>query len=545
MSRISKKMPGKNESKKVTNFMGGASYTLSPLETLKMVASSSMFGEPKYYQKESNEERLFDYDDLVEKYSVIKIHGDGIKPSELMIQSIEEALNFDFGKTLDLALELRKTYNIRFVPQLIMVKAALHSLRPKFDNENPGKFKEINLQVMQRADEPAAQLACFLWLNDWKKNSCPSILKRCWKARVEKMSAYEMSKYKEAEAGLINLIRICHAKGDIVADLMSDGKVDIKEDEKTWENLRSAGKTFMEIIQTIHMPHMALLRNLRNILKENPESSKLMEIAESLKKGVKNGKQFPFRYYAAMQALKGAENENPIINDALEECIDIATDELPKLKGKTMCLSDNSGSAWGAFTSEYGSNQIAVIDNLNSVIAARQSDEGYVGVFGDDLKVYPVSKRNGVLTQADKISEDKGNEVGHATENGIWLFFKKAIENKEWYDNIFIFSDQQAGHGGLYGTGSAYRLENDRTDFSVSHRDYNSYIDVMHLLEEYRSKVNPKVNFFTVQTAGYSNAIIPEFIYRGAVLYGWTGKETQFAAKLIEQWDDIEAQKKN
>ena len=282
---------------------------------------------------------------------------------------------------------------------------------------------------------------------------------------------------------------------------------------------------------------MALLRNLRNILEENPSDTNLIkDVVGTLKSGVKNGKQFPFRYYSAMKAV--SSECNPIVNDALEECIDIAAENLPKLKGKTICLSDNSGSAWGAFTSEYGSNQIAVIDNLNSVIAASRSDEGYVGKFGDKLKIYPVSKRNGILSQAEKISKHGDDDVGGGTENGIWLFFKDAIEKNEWYDNIFIFSDQQAGHGGLYGVGSDYVIDGESFKTGVR------YVDVLKLLERYRSKVNPKVNFFTVQTAGYDNALIPEFIYRGAVLTGWTGKEVSFAAKLIEQWDNIEAQKK-
>jgi hypothetical protein len=34
----------------VKNFMGGTSYSLSPLNTLKIVAASSIFGEPQYYR---------------------------------------------------------------------------------------------------------------------------------------------------------------------------------------------------------------------------------------------------------------------------------------------------------------------------------------------------------------------------------------------------------------------------------------------------------------------------------------------------------------
>jgi hypothetical protein len=35
---------------KVVNFMGGISYTLNPIDTLKMIAASSIFGEPQYYR---------------------------------------------------------------------------------------------------------------------------------------------------------------------------------------------------------------------------------------------------------------------------------------------------------------------------------------------------------------------------------------------------------------------------------------------------------------------------------------------------------------
>ena len=40
----------KHEDEGVVNFMGGTSYTLTPLNTLKMVAASSIFGEPQYYR---------------------------------------------------------------------------------------------------------------------------------------------------------------------------------------------------------------------------------------------------------------------------------------------------------------------------------------------------------------------------------------------------------------------------------------------------------------------------------------------------------------
>ena len=154
--------------------------------------------------------------------------------------------------------------------------------------------------------------------------------------------------------------------------------------------------------------------------------------------------------------------------------------------------------------------------------------------FGDKLITYPISKRKGVLSQTEEISKERTSDVGGATEGGIWEFFKNAIATKEHWDNIFIYSDQQAGHGGLYGTSRQYG------EYSNLGFDTGMYINVYDLILEYRRKVNPKVNVFSVQTAGYDNICIPEEGYRLAIQYGWTGKETTFAKTYIDLWDEIE-----
>jgi len=143
----------------------------------------------------------------------------------------------------------------------------------------------------------------------------------------------------------------------------------------------------------------------------------------------------------------------------------------------------------------------------------------------------PVSKKEGTLEQTKKVNQ-KGKQVGTATENGIWLFFKQAIDNKEHWDNVVIYSDMQAGHGGLYGTGFD-RKEYEKRGFAVDYR----YIDVAKLIEEYR-KINPKVNVYCVQTAGYNNVLIPEYGYRTGLLYGWTGKELLFIDEMNRFWDE-------
>ena len=537
---------GKNASsaETVENFMGGTSYKWNALDTLKMVTASSIFGEPAYYRDGAfggmtiADGRLR-LDPIFAAYVVSCIRTfDGVPTSKVMERAIDAALDWDFRATLEWAVTLRGEYYMRLNPQVIMVRAAVHPKRRAFTEECPGLFGEIEKAVMARADEPAAQLTYFLYRRG-SKARIPSILKRAWAKRIGEMSRYEMYKYRTGGVGLIDTVRICHAKGALVDELMRTGTVAMKDSEKTWETMRAGGASWAQILDTIRIGHMALLRNLRGIFSEIDDMDRTRKILEQLKAGVPGGKQFPFRYYSAYRAVTEAPgiHHKQMILDALEECLDISCGNLPRLKGRTMCLSDNSGSAWGAFTSEYGRVTVAEIDNLSSVIAVHNSDEGTVGKFGDKLIRRDISMRNGLLTQARQISNDRYADVGGSTECGIWLFFDEAIRKKEVFDNIFIYSDMQAGHGGLYGTDQETRRYID-AGFGCRGR----YIDVACLIDVYRRAVNPKVNVFSVQTAGYDNAVIPENGYRTALLYGWTGKELIYADAMNRFWDEKDAE---
>lgn len=548
MSKLSKAVSDINQVKSlrldetVKNFMNGDSYVINPLDTLKMITASSIFGEPSYY-RDSKRRGRYVVNSLVRDFSVLPSEYENLDTETIMEKAIDKALDYDFAATLQWASDLRRDYYMRLNPQVIMVRAAIHPKRAEFSKANPGKFDEINQKVMSRADEPMSQMSYYLYQNGGKKNNIPSILKRSWNKKISGLNQYQVGKYKNHEIGMINAVRLCHAHSDVIDELMQTGTVQVNEDEKTWENMRSAGKSWREIFESNVMGHMALLRNLRGVFTEIDDINLCKEYVQRIKDGVMKGKQFPFRYYSALMAVKNSNcNHKPIIMDALEECMDISLANYPKLKGKTMCLSDNSGSAWGAFNSEYGTVTVANIDNLSSVITAACSDEGYVGKFGDKLIISPVSKRAGVLSQAERISQNRDSDVGGSTEGGIWEFFKNAIGNKEHWDNIFIYSDQQAGHGGLYGT-ERHKFEYGKLGFGCDRCGSlrsTEMINVFKLVQEYRKKVNPKVNVFSVQTAGYDNVVIPEYAHRTNIMYGWTGREAVFAKAMIDQWNEIE-----
>lgn len=516
------------EETSVENFMGGRSYRLGALDTLRIVAASSIFGEPQYYRDGLRTEKTIKNKMTLLEHSIfVELLKNKRSSVEVFTSAIDNALDEDFKGTLDLALRLRTEFMMRLNPSVIWIRASVHPKRAEFNEKNPGYMKEIGKKISIRPDDITNQFDYYAYLKG-SKRGLSSLVKRTWSETLERFSRYQLNKYKGKK--LIDLVRISHAQSEDINELMKTGSLKVEESEKTWEILKSEGKSWKEILETIKVPHMALLRNLRGIFGEVEEKEIRDRVLQDLTHGVLHGKQFPFRYWSAYQAVKGTGvNGEAQILDALQICIDVAVQNMPSLSGRVMSLCDNSGSAWGTFGSEYGSVTVAEIANLSALITAANAEEGHVGIFGDMLETRGVSKRDGILSQLEK-SNEIGNEVGQATEHGIWLFWDRAIKNKEHWDTVFIYSDMQAGHGGLYGDSDKY------PEFTTRGR----YIDVLALIQKYRREVNSRVNVFSVQVAGYDNSALPENLYRGAILAGWTGKESIYAKEIIDTWNKIE-----
>ncbi|MBR3314784.1 MAG: hypothetical protein IKG18_11675 [Atopobiaceae bacterium] len=199
-----------------------------------------------------------------------------------------------------------------------------------------------------------------------------------------------------------------------------------------------------------------------------------------LKRGVRGGKQFPFRY---LSAWKAAEAERAPwtrrVQDALEECMRIACENLPALPGRSAFLADVSGSMWGTCTSAYGTMTMAEIANLSCVIGAMRAEEGVVFPFANWIERVSVNKTGNILEQARLVGKV---ECGFGTEDPFWIFLREAIARREHWDNIFVYSDMQAGYGSqkLCFDGSGQRVSANT------------------MIEAYRQMVNPKVNVYSI-----------------------------------------------
>jgi len=557
------------------NFMGGESYELfNPIRRLMLPLLSGFLGESSYYMPEKHDETEKHMDNVYMDtvYDILKEHlilpkYYGVNRQKVFYDAVNDALEFDFGETLKLAVRARNEWFMRKSPAQLLAIEASHPNRVKFINENPKTFRKV---VLDCCSLPGDMISI---MDSWKalhgsKSKFPSFMKRAFEDRLYEITPYHCGKYSKA---VIDVTRLSHpskkvVKSTVIDPLMTNGTIELDDEDTTWEKHRSQGKTWPETFEAMgrRLPHMAALRNLRGFASSDPGEELMQEYCDMVLSGVHGGKQFPFRYIAAHKAMKSqldqpvdAEAESkkgqrkppkpvdpkyvPIIMDCLEQCLQASLENFPKLEGNAMVMSDNSGSAHGCFTSTYGRTTVADIGNLSALFTALCcTGRGVVGLFGDDLVEYEVDQSRPILEQYEEINK-QGKTVGQHTENGVWLFFKRAFAEPDKYnfDHWFCYSDMQVGHGGLYGDDPDIQTQG---FIWRSKESYGSalYVDIHKCVTKYRRDINPKLNTFMIQTAGYIDTILPESTYRGAILSGWTGNEVVYANEITKLWCELE-----
>lgn len=462
------------------SYAGGWNCNLSAIKALKQHFASGVYNEPKFYLK---------YDEDLRKYSE---------------KIILDALRADPAEVVKVAVELYENYEMRLNPFYILMYM-LHKYR-EYRDELREAFKRITKSPMD------IQRQFDLYLYFYKgKNRLPSFLKRLWKKRIESFSRYQLQKYRN-RANLFDIIMICHAHNSDIDELLQNGKLELKETEVTWEELHSKGKSWSEILNTIEVPYLALLRNLRGIIRSVNDPKLIDKIILKLKtSGVALQ---PYRYLMAYEAVK--DEDNPLKDKVLcciSSLLESSLSRMEILKGNTLVLSDNSRSVNTECVSKNSEITCREVNNLSAVITGVKSDYAKIYPFSVDTFGYEVSKTKDVLSQVLELDRliRKDPSMFRRTEIERSLYF--ALYDSELaYDNVFIYTDAQD----------------------------TSYYSCEEVIKSYR-RVNPKLNVFVVQTAGYATSILPVDYYRVGSLCGFTGKEVTAAQKMIMEWDEFDS----
>jgi len=123
---------------------------------------------------------------------------------------------------------------------------------------------------------------------------------------------------------------------------------------------------------------------------------------------IRRARAFPYQLLAAFRAA-GAEMPNAL-RDALQDALEIATENVPALTGKVYVCPDVSGSMQSAVTGHRGSATSAVrcVDVAGLVAASllRRSSDAEVIAFSDDVVKMPraLNPRDSVMTNAQYLA---------------------------------------------------------------------------------------------------------------------------------------------
>jgi uncharacterized protein with von Willebrand factor type A (vWA) domain len=199
------------------------------------------------------------------------------------------------------------------------------------------------------------------------------------------------------------------------------------ETEEDLAELKS--NVWSELIETKKIGYFALLRNLRNIITQSPQSVKAaceMLVDERL---IKNSRVLPFRFATAYDEINkiGSSKEVRDVLMAINQALEVSIQNVPKFDGETLVVMDVSGSMSGR------ASEIASL--FGSVLAKANNCDVMTFATNADYKSY--NPMDSVMSIRSSFRYSGGG-------TNFKSIFQKA--NKK-YDRIIILSDMQGWIG--------------------------------------------------------------------------------------------------
>lgn len=315
-------------SKRTVNKDGHVAYKLDAKTDLATKVLSSFMSEPKFYGDTTND--------------MIALATDVVKSDPEFIAK--------------LAIFTRDTCNMRSTSHALICVLARYV-------KNAPYVRRTIKRIVVRGDDITNILATYKALFG---NPIPNSLRRGLKDAIEASSFSTLAKYqsKNRSISMKDAICICHPTpaddsrrklyGDIIAGKQAT-PTSWKTETQKFGNTADAWDSLME---TGHLPYMAALRNIANIVKTGGDTHRLASILSD-RKLVKESRQLPFRFLSAYKTMP--EFTPTEIHNALNEAFVAACDNVPELGGRTLVAIDTSGSmSWYiSQNSSVHTNQIA------------------------------------------------------------------------------------------------------------------------------------------------------------------------------------------
>lgn len=488
---------GKN---KVMNYEGEQAYRLSPEWQLYTAAITSSLSD-KFY--ETAEERIGILRKLIAQCAPIFV--------------------------AQLAIYARQTMNMRSIPLVLAVELAkVH--------RGDSIISQMVSQIVQRADEITELLAYYQIANERKEikklNRLSKQLQLGLQDAFNRFDEYQFAKYnRDTEVKLRDALFLVHPKAkdesqQVLFNKIVNNKLEVPY---TWETELSAlGQTtfssdeekeiafrmkWEELIDSRKVGYMALMRNLRAILKAGVSQQHIRRVCEVLSnpEAVRHSKQLPFRFLAAYRGLSKVESVYAgQVLDALEQAVAVSAENIAGFGEDTSVLIACDVSASMKCTVSPKSKILSYDIGLMLAMLLKASCKNAItGMFGDKWKVINVPTQ-GVLSNVDAFYLRAG-EVGYST-NG-YLVIEYLLKNKIYLDKVMIFTDCQL-----------WNSQNDK--------------NIADLWNDYK-QVSPNSKLYLFDLSGYGTTpldIIRDDVY---LIAGWSDKVFDILAAIERGGDAL------
>ena len=462
---------------KTTNYEGGVAFKVDPVTELYLRVATCLVNEPKFY-------------------------GDASKDLERIIELVDVVGKKDPEFVLQLASYARNVLHLRSIPIVLLAESsAVDSTRPF--------VREYTSSIIQRADEPAELISYIKSklgnIGDQDKNTMlPNSIRKGLNNAIRKFKTYHFAKYagKNNEVSMRDVLRLVHPKPTTIeqSELYNAIVNENLAPADTWETYISAhgsNRRTWEMIMP-KMPIMAVLRNLRNFIDNDCDLTYPIKKLRD-EKTILNSKQFPFRFYSAYRAIEDrASTKVSSLLTALEDAMDIAVKNVPKLDGTTAIFVDNSGSM-DSVISDKSTVTYKEVGGMLGAIASTMSQDNYFMVFGTSIAAVNFSRRDSILSRAEKsIRTDVGGNTN------AYLAFEWLNINKVPVDRIILFSDMQCydSNGNGYG--------------------YGNVGSIVKQWNQYKKTVNNNAKLYSFDVSGYGTAQTPQGDRNVLLVGGWT-----------------------
>lgn len=387
---------------RTTNKSGHAAYKMTDKAKLVTQVLTSFFNEAKFYGDNSAE----------------------------MQETIKRVIEREPEFVAKLAVFARREFNMRSVSHVLAAYLA-HEV-----NGKPYARRTIEA-ICLRGDDATEVLAFYL---DTFGKPIPNSLRRALKHVLGRFDGYTLAKYKGdgKTVKMRDLVNVCRPKpGDRFRSAyykeLLEGTIEQPETWEVW--LSKYGNTqqaWVELIASGRIGYMAILRNLRNILKANPGNLEDALGRLSYPENVRKSKQLPFRFLAAYKAVQDIASSRVL--EALEKACAASVANMERLPGLTVIAVDMSGSM-GSPVSAKSETRCFEIGALLGLIANRICEDSVFYTFRFNAIKVPVSASAPLLYSASLFSCGGGTNMAAP--------FERMIKSGVKADRVIVISDNE------------------------------------------------------------------------------------------------------